>query len=182
MGHRVLRQVFLIVIGCSTFAFAQSSNLDQLKSKLQQLEQMMQELKSQIVAVEQQQAPPGQPLVATTPPQTTVSPSLATVEHMGETTRYRVVASDNPDSAPRINNEPMDRALRGYFRLLGTGTLIKLGGFVKTDVFYDTNQAGTYYGAYVPSSFPSSDQPHTQNSTVSARPSRFYTEFRQPVH
>ena len=76
----------------------------------------------------------------------------------------------------------MDRALRGYFRLPGTGTLIKLGGFIKTDAFYDTNQAGTYYGAYVPSSFPSSDQPHSQNATVTARASRFFTEFRQPVH
>ena len=67
MGHRVLRQVFCIVFVCSTSAFAQSPDLEQLKSKLQQLEQMMQELKSQIVAAEQQQAPPGQPLVASKP-------------------------------------------------------------------------------------------------------------------
>jgi outer membrane DcaP-like protein len=92
------------------------------------------------------------------------------------------LASNNSDGAPRINNEPMDPALRGYFRLPGTGTLIKLGGFVKTDIFIDANQAGSYYGAYVPSSFPSSPQPHTVNATVSARPSRFYTEFRQPAH
>ena len=76
----------------------------------------------------------------------------------------------------------MDPALRGYFRLPGTGTLIKLGGFVKTDIFIDANQAGSYYGAYVPSSFPSSPQPHSVNATVSMRPSRFYAEFRQPVH
>src|SRR5262249_3211983 len=92
------------------------------------------------------------------------------------------VASTNPDGAAPIDNEPMDRALRGYFRLPGTGTLIKLGGFVKTDVFVDANQAGSYYGAYVPSSFPSSPQPHTVNATVSMRPSRFSAEFRQPVH
>ena len=91
------------------------------------------------------------------------------------------MANDNADGAPRINNEPMDPALRGYFRLPGTGTLIKLGGFVKTDVFVDANQAGSYYGAYVPSSFPSSPQPHTVNATVSMRPSRFFAEFRQPV-
>jgi predicted acyltransferase len=47
-------------------------------------------------------------------------------------------------TAPRINNEPMDPALRGYFRLPGTGTLIKLAGFVKTDLFVDTNLAGSY--------------------------------------
>jgi hypothetical protein len=48
-------------------------------------------------------------------------------------------------------------------------------------VFVDTNQAGSYYGAYVPSSFPSTPQPHTVNATVSMRASRFGTEFRQPV-
>ena len=78
MGHRVLRQVFFIVFACSTSAFAQSPDLEQLKSKLQQLEQMMQELKSQIVAAEQQQAPPGQPLVASKPEESAVSRPLVT--------------------------------------------------------------------------------------------------------
>jgi hypothetical protein len=182
MGHRIVRYVLVIVFLGAASAFAQSTNLDDLKGKLQQLEQMMQDLKSQIAAVEQQQAPPGQPLTASKPAQPAVPPPLVPVEHMGEETRLRQVASDNPDGAARINNEPMDRALRGYFRLPGTGTLIKLGGFIKTDFYYDTNQAGTYYGGYVPSSFPTGDQPHTQNASVSARPSRFFTEFRQPVH
>ena len=71
--------------------------------------------------------------------------------------------------------------MHGFFRLPGTGTLIKFGGFIKTDVFVDTNQAGSYYGAYVPSSFPSSAQPHTVNATVSMRPSRFWVEFSEPV-
>jgi hypothetical protein len=56
---------------------------------------------------------------------------------------------------------------------------MKFGGFVKTDLFYDLNYAGTYYGAYVPSSFPASDTPRSQNSTVSMRPSRFTWEIRQ---
>jgi hypothetical protein len=183
MGYRVLRSVLIVVLAGAACAWAQSPDLTQLKAKLQQLEQMMLDLKSQISAAEQQQAPPGKPLVAAPQPEQEAVPTpLVPAEHIGETTRLRDVASENPEGAARINNEPMDRALRGYFRLPGTGTLIKLGGFIKTDVFYDTNQAGTYYGAYVPSSFPSSDQPHTQNATVSARPSRFFTEFRQPVH
>ena len=182
MKHFLRNISLAICIGALPGWAQPSTDLNQLKAKLQQLEQMMQELKSQIVAVEQQQAAPGKPLVASKPEEAPAPRPLVPVEHMGEETRIRVVASDNPESAPRIDNEPMDRALRGYFRLPGTGTLIKLGGFIKTDVFYDTNQAGTYYGAYVPSSFPSSDQPHTQNATVSARPSRFFTEFRQPVH
>jgi hypothetical protein len=56
---------------------------------------------------------------------------------------------------------------------------MKFGGFVKTDVMYDLNFAGTYYGAYVPSSFPSSTTPHSQNATASVRPTRFTWETRQ---
>jgi hypothetical protein len=181
MQHRVFRRVLLGAFFGAISSWAQSPDLDQLKSKLQQLEQMMQELKQQIATVEQAQAPPGQPLVPAKTPEATVPPPLVPTEHIGDLTRSRDVANDNPDGASRINNEPMDRALRGYFRLPGTGTLVKLGGFIKTDVFVDTNQAGTFYGQYVPASFPSSPQPHSVNSTVSMRPSRFFTEFLQPV-
>jgi hypothetical protein len=55
---------------------------------------------------------------------------------------------------------------------------MKFGGFVKTDLIYDLNYAGTYYGAYVPSSFPSSPTPHSENATVSMRPTRFTWETR----
>ena len=67
----------------------------------------------------------------------------------------------------------------GFFHLPGTSTYMKFGGFVKADLFYDLNYAGTYYGAYVPSSFPSSTTPHSENSTVSMRPTRFTWETRQ---
>jgi hypothetical protein len=162
--------------------WAQAPDLNELKGKLQQLEQMMQDLQRQIALVEKAQVAPGEPVAASTTQASKVPAPQVPAEHIGDLTRTREVANSNADSAPRINNESMDPALRGYFRLPGTGTLIKLGGFVKTDVFIDANQAGSYYGAYVPSSFPSSPQPHTVNSTVSMRPSRFFAEFRQPVH
>jgi hypothetical protein len=181
MCQRSLRCIVALFIAALP-GFSQTTDLDQLKAKLQQLEQMMLELRGQIAAAEQQLSPPGKPLATATPVQPAVPPPLVPTEHIGNLTRNREIASLNPDSAGRIDNEPMDRALRGYFRLPGTSTLIKMGGFVKTDVFIDANQAGTYYGAYVPSSFPSSPQPHTANATVSMRPSRFFVEFRQPVH
>src|SRR3954454_4180476 len=178
--------VFLVILCfCASSARSQSTDLKQLKTKLDQLEQTMQDLKQQIDAAEASQQSPGQPATAkpSEPAQTSQRPAAQLpVEHMGALTLKREVASENPSSAARINNESIDPALRGYFRLPGTGTLIKIGGFVKTDVFVDTNQAGSYYGAYVPSSFPSSTQPHTANSTVSMRPSRFSLEIRQPVH
>lgn len=177
----------LIALSLGAPVCAQSSDVAQLKQKVQQLEQMVQALKQQIADVESAQKPPGTPLVqppaAPAPalaPSKVPTPRLSTDE-ISELTRERVVANDDPEGAPRIDNEEIDPTLRGFFRLPGTGTLIKLNGFVKTDLFVDTNQAGSYYGAYVPSSFPSSPQPHTINATVSMRPSRFGVEFRQPV-
>jgi hypothetical protein len=181
MKQSILRCMVAGGLSCAASGLAQSPDLAELKGKLQQLEQMMLDLKTQIAVAEKAQSVPAAPLVAAKPKETPVPTPQMPVEHMGELTRTRAMANENSDGAARINNEPIDPALRGYFRLPGTGTLIKFGGFVKTDVFVDTNQAGSYYGAYVPSSFPSSPQPHTVNATVSMRPSRFFAEFRQPV-
>ena len=179
--YTIFRNALFFLVASAASSPGQSPDITQLKNKLTDLEKMMQEIRQQIAAVEQSQNTPAHTVV-TPPPKPEVPTPLVPTEHIGDLTRTREVASDNPESAARIDNEPMNRALRGYFRLPGTGTLIKVNGFVKTDVFVDTNQAGTYYGAYVPSSFPSSDQPRTQNSTVSMRPSRFAIEIRQPVH
>jgi hypothetical protein len=173
-----------VLAGLSVPLFAQqaSPSLSDLKGKLQQLEQMMKELQRQIAEAETPQSPPGTALV--TPP--SKAPSAVTAQlptdYIGDLTRLRTVASENNEGVARINNEDIDPALRGFFRLPGTGTLMKFGGFVKTDLLIDANQAGTYYGAYVPSSFPSSPQPHTPNASVSMRPTRFTMEMRQPVN
>jgi hypothetical protein len=180
------RPTLLILCLGAGCGWAQSPDLNQLKTKLAELERMMQDMKQQIAAAETAQSPPGQLLAPTTtaqPPTASKVPTIQLpVDYVGGLTRRRVVANENPEGAARINNEDIDPALRGFFRLPGTGTLIKMGGFVKTDVFVDATQAGSYYGAYVPSSFPSSPQPHTVNATVSMRASRFSTEFRQPIH
>ncbi len=185
MKHRMVRFVFLaFALGSVRISWAQAPDLNQMKTKLEQLDQEMQELKQQIAMVQAAQKGPGTPQApetAVTKPQAAQVPTPQMPDNYGKLTVMRVVANDDGEGAPRIDNESIDPSMRGYFRLPGTGTLIKLGGFVKTDLFVDANQAGSYYGAYVPSSFPSSPQPHTIDSTVSMRSSRFYTEFLQPV-
>jgi hypothetical protein len=121
MNYRSVRYLLLVALVGATSGLAQSPDLNQLKTKLQQLEQMMQELKSQIAAVEQPQAPLAQTAATAQEKPSSVPTPQVPVEHMGDATRLRDVASMNPDSAGRINNEPMDRALRGYFRLTAPG-------------------------------------------------------------
>jgi hypothetical protein len=162
----------------------QAPDLQELQNKLVQFEEStqraIQELKAQIAALEQK----SKAATPTTPAPTAVPAALAPEiqpppDHYGAETRKRQTVGENELSAPRIDNESLDPEMRGFFRLPNTHTFMKFGGFVKTDAYYDVNQAGTYYGAYVPSSFPSSPTPHAQNATVSMRPTRFTWETRQ---
>ncbi|HLH20778.1 MAG TPA: DcaP family trimeric outer membrane transporter [Bryobacteraceae bacterium] len=146
------------------------------------------DLKAQIAALQEAQKPAApvpvqRPPVAAPPvavPETSQVPiAHYPVDYYGTETRTRETANEEQMGAPRIDNEPMDPELLGYFRLPGTQTYMKFGGFVKTDLFYDLNFAGNYYGAYVPSSFPSTPTPHSEDSTVSMRPTRFTWEVRQ---
>jgi DcaP outer membrane protein len=182
LGNRTARFASLGTIGLAA-ALAQTPNLQDLQNKLVEFEQStqktIQDLKAQIAALQQ-----GQKATSAVPPSPSASQAGEVpvvhfpVEYYGTETRTRQTAGENEDGAPRIDNEPLDPALRGFFRLPGTQTYMKFGGFVKTDLFYDLNYAGTYYGAYVPSSFPSTPTPHSENSTVSMRPTRFTWETR----
>jgi len=165
-------------------AFAQAPNLQELENRLLQFQESTQktiaDLKAQITALQQEQKRPIAAPSSAVASQTNEIPVVhSPVEYYGAETRARETAGENEVGAPRIDNEPLDPQLRGFFHLPGTSTYMKFGGFVKTDLFYDLNYAGTYYGAYVPSSFPSSTTPHSANSTVSMRPTRFTWETRQ---
>ncbi len=177
------RLVLACMLTVST-AFAQTPNLQDLENKLLQFEESSQktiaELKAQIAALQGARTSPSTvPRSPVAPPTSEVPVVHSPVDYYGTETRTRETAGENEVGAPRIDNEPLDPELRGFFHLPGTNTYMKFGGFVKTDLFYDLNYAGTYYGAYVPSSFPSSTTPHSENSTVSMRPTRFTWETRQ---
>ena len=171
----------------ASFAQDRNPNPQPLEVRLRQLEETMQKLqdeirslKGELAATNQAQRPPAQ---VPAQPSTTLAEILAPpvpAPHIGTETRTRQTVQDYPIEAPRINNEEMDPSLRGYFRMPGTQTLARFSGFMKTDFFYDLSFAGLWNGGMVPSSFPARPQPNSRNSTVSIRPSRFVTEFRQP--
>jgi len=185
----ITRVVFAWTIG-AVAAYSQTADLQDLQKKLVEFEEStqrtIQELKAQIAALQQSQRAPAAPpraappvAPASTPDQSSVPVVHTPKEYYGTETRTRETAGENEVGAPRIENEPLNPELLGFFHIPGTRTYMKFGGYVKTDLFYDLNYAGTYYGAYVPSSFPSSPTPHSQNSTVSMRPTRFTWETRQ---
>jgi len=177
------RFALLCAVGAAAVR-AQTPSLQDLQNKLLQFQESTQktieDLKAQIAALQQTQKPlPSAPPTPTAPQTAEIPVVHFPVEHYGTETKSRRTAGENEEGAPRIDNEPLDPELRGFFHLPGTQTYMKFGGFVKTDLFYDLNYAGSYYGAYVPSSFPSSPTPHSENSTASMRPTRFTWETRQ---
>ncbi len=81
--------------------------------------------------------------------------------------------------APRIDNAPLDPRYPGFFRIPGTTTFLKIGGYFKTDFIYDGKPAGSAE-SFIPSSFPTG-APGVNNSTLSIRPTRMNLDFRVPV-
>jgi len=90
--------------------------------------------------------------------------------------------TDNQDqvAAPRIDNAPLDPKYPGYFRLPGTRTLMKIGGYFKTDFIYDLKPTGDSE-RFIPSTFPIPSPPGANNTTVSIRPTRLNLDFLIPV-
>ena len=78
---------------------------------------------------------------------------------------------------PRIDNAPFDPQLRGFFRLPGTETMLRLGGFARTDVIHDFSPAGNT-SKFVTSSIPTGPNPGSDNTSMSVAPSRISVEIR----
>ncbi len=99
---------------------------------------------------------------------------------LGKTTRTYIVFSQDPFAAPRINNEPLDPRFPGFFRLPGTKTLMRIGGYAKTDFIYDLKPAGNV-DLFVPATIPAPQVTSINNSTISVRSTRVNLDFLVPT-
>ena len=95
------------------------------------------------------------------------------------TVTYRIFSQD-PFAAPRINNEPLDPRFPGYFRLFGTNTLMRIGGYAKTDFIYDMKPAGNP-DSFIPATIPIPAPTSINNSTISVRATRLNLDFLVPT-
>jgi hypothetical protein len=143
---------------------AQTQRMNQIQARLNDLEKMKEAVAAAPPAAAEQQPgpPPAQP-----------SPHLSAA-----TSSYQTFAQ-NQVAAPRIDNAPLDPKYPGFFRLPGTRTFIRIGGYFKTDVLYDLKPAGDPE-RFIPSSIPAG-VPSVNNTTVSIRPTRMNLDFHAPV-
>jgi hypothetical protein len=86
------------------------------------------------------------------------------------------------ESAPRVDNTPIDPEMKGFFKIPGTETLMKIGGYAKVDFIHDNNPISTY-DYFVTSAIPTSG-PDTQRGsqfTVQAKQTRMNLDLRRPT-
>jgi DcaP outer membrane protein len=178
---------------------ATSAQIEALQKKLDTLQSQMTEVQGEL----KQLSVPGKAPAAPTVPATRVNPENITETKVGaesqqdttaqaeaeltpkkveigkSTSDYRTYAQD-PQAAPRINNEPLDPRFPGYFRLPGTNNLLRIGGYAKTDFIYDLKPAGNV-DSFIPATIPIPAPAEFTNSTISVRPTRMSLDFLVPT-
>jgi hypothetical protein len=162
-------------------------NVGELQKQLDHLREQMNQLQAQINELETTKttapsSPPPAPqstqegTIQTTKPLPQAAPS----EHVGEATAAYREFSEDTVAAARFNNAPLDPKYVGYFLLPGTQTLLKIGGYFKTDFIYDLKPAGNP-DQFIPSSIPIPAVVGVNNASVSIRPTRLSLDFRIPI-
>lgn len=124
------------------------------------------------------------PTVSPTPEKGTIEAAQppresATSPQVGKATAERQEFGEDTVAAARLNNSPLDPKYSGYFKLPGTQTILKIGGFFKTDFIYDLKPAGNTF-LFIPSSFPIPQVSGVYDTNVSIRPTRLSLDFRIP--
>ena len=171
-------------------AFAQSDsssqNVQELRKQLDELREQMNKLQARLGELESTKAteaatPPAAPSAAgegtiqATQPPAQAAPS----SQVGEQTATRRTFAEDSAAAARFDNVPLDPKYKGFFRLPGTQTILKIGGYFKTDFIYDLKPAGNAE-SFVTSSIPIPMVAGVNNATVSIRPTRLSLDFRIP--
>jgi len=182
--------VFLFAGLMPAAAVAQSDssnqNVQELRKQLDDLREQMNKLQARLGELESSKGPAATPstaapvkqegtIQATQPP-----PAAAPSQQVGEATAtYKQFSEDNV-AAARFNNVPLDPKYHGFFYLPGTQTMLKIGGYFKTDFIYDLKPGGNT-DSFVPSSFPIPQVVGANNANVSIRPTRLSLDFRVPT-
>lgn len=171
----------------TTFAQSDSTqNAQELRKQLDELREQMNKLQARLSELESSKAEGAaspQPAPSTTQEgtiQATKPPAQAAPsKQVGEATATYTTFSEDTVAAARFDNVPLDPKYKGFFRLPGTQTILKIGGYFKTDFIYDLKPAGNT-DSFIPSSIPIPTVAGVNNATVSIRPTRLSLDFRIP--
>jgi len=141
-----------------------------LKERLKSLERTVEELKKDR----------GSPKVGESnvrPEEGYKAPTAGTSSEVPEHERERGMLRQDNYAAAQVDNAPFDPKMRGFFRLPGTETMLRVGGFARTDLIHDFSPAGNT-SKFVTSSIPTGPNPGNDNTSMSVAPSRISLELR----
>ena len=162
-----------------------NQNVQELRKQLDELREQMNKLQAQLSELESHKAAGAATTPATSTNQegtiqtTQALPPAVPSKQVGEATATYTTFSEDTVAAARFDNVPLDPKYKGFFRLPGTQTILKIGGYFKTDFIYDFKPAGNAE-SFIPSSIPIPAVVGVNNSTVSIRPTRLSLDFRIP--
>ena len=192
---RLFRQVqwiaaFLMVGSLPLCAVAQSDTSNQsvqeLRKQLDELRAQLGKLQTRLGELENAKAPEPAKASGVSPASQEVAIQATQPPIEGQTSKQVGAAtatyqdfSEETVAAARFDNVPLDPKYHGFFRLPGTQTILKIGGYFKTDFIYDLKPAGNT-DSFIPSSFPIPTVVGVNNATVSIRPTRLSLDFRIP--
>jgi outer membrane DcaP-like protein len=186
--HLILVFLAASTMPVATGAQSDSSTQDakELRKQLDQLREQMNKVEARLGELENRKAAEA-PTPSATPAGKQEGTILAaqpplegqTSKQVGRATASYTEFSEDTTAAARFNNVPLDPKYHGFFRLPGTQTILKIGGYFKSDFIYDLKPAGNT-DSFIPSSFPVPSVVTVNNSTVSVRPTRLSLDFRVP--
>src|SRR5262245_23676878 len=168
----------LIPAGAMAQSSDQQPTVTDLQKQLQEMRSLMDRMQNRIDELEKDKSTASPTTQVAPQKQPGILPAPAT-SHLGEATTNYETFSEDPVAAARYNNVPLDPKYHGYFILPGTQTLLKIGGFFKTDFSYDQKPAGDP-DQFIPSSMPIPAVRGVHNSNVMVRATRLNFDFRIP--
>jgi hypothetical protein len=190
--RRILLLTIVILTICgktSAQAPAQTSDASELKKEIEEMRAQMSKLQAQLDQLQRAKPAAGSqssasPAALRSSQEGTIQsvqppPQGPTSPHVGNATKSFETFSEDNLAAPRYNNVPLDPKYDGFFYLPGTQTILKIGGYFKTDSIFDLKQAGNA-DEFIPSSIPVPQVRGIKNNNVSIRPTRFSLDFRIP--
>ena len=183
--------VFLLVAMLAPVAAIAQSNtstqsVQELRTQLDQLREQMNRIQARLSDLESGSASGATSTSAASSARQdgtiqTAQPPVegSTSKQVGEATATYTTFADDNVAAARFNNVPLDPKYRGFFQLPGTQTILKIGGYFKTDFITDLKPAGNT-DSFIPSSIPIPTAVGVNNANVSVRPTRLSLDFRIP--
>lgn len=113
-----------------------------------------------------------------TPTPTTPAPQTPDQSRIPDSVKTRETLTNDSDAAARIDNEPLDPTLKGFFTLPGTTTHMKIGGYARVDVIHDFEPIGNT-SEFIVSSIPIDVTGSEDNTRIQARQTRLNFELRR---